>query len=261
MKPKTLFDFPRPKVFFPLASYDWRAHVQYFYSILDILSGSYCAFNTFANFQDGVARARNGLAHHFLHSTQDEFLFWIAGDIKCTSHDVNRILNHMVVGELDIVGGLYAGKGQRLKWIANFPTERPAVDPTTGLAEATRAGTDFLCVRRKVYETIREKHTELAYRAPDLVEGTCVDFHPMPIHNGDKESEDWAFCRLAREAGFKVWIDTRVIVAHIGQIEFPLVNSLSDETIHELVRHRFKADLPALLATKPTTGHLVLPAT
>ena len=74
MKPKTLFDFPRPKVFFPLASYDWRAHVQYFYSILDILSGSYCAFNTFANFQDGVARARNGLAHHFLHSTLREKL-------------------------------------------------------------------------------------------------------------------------------------------------------------------------------------------
>lgn len=247
---KTLFDYPKPKVFFPLASYDWRAHVQYFYSVLDVINGCHCEFNTFANFQDGVARARNGLAHYFLHDTKDEFLFWIAGDIKCTAMDVNRILHHLVHGGHDIVGGLYAGKGPSLKWIANFATERPAVDPETGLAEATRAGTDFLCVRRKVYETLREKHPELAYRAPDLVQGTCVDFHPMPIHHGDKESEDWAFCRLAREAGFKVMIDTRVQVRHIGQIEFPLALSLTDEQIDEIVRYRFKADLPALLKTQ-----------
>lgn len=33
-------------------------------------------------------------------------------------------------------------------------------------------------------------------------------------------SEDWFFTEIARELGFKVWVDTRVKLGHLGEYEF-----------------------------------------
>src|SRR3990167_5691415 len=41
-----------------------------------------------------------------------------------------------------------------------------------------------------------------------------------PIHNGGLESEDYHFCRIAREAGFKIIMDPKVRLKHWGSYAF-----------------------------------------
>jgi hypothetical protein len=41
-----------------------------------------------------------------------------------------------------------------------------------------------------------------------------------PIHNDGLESEDYHFCRIAREAGFKITMDPSVRLKHWGQFAY-----------------------------------------
>ena len=253
---KTLTDFPKPKVFFPFLAYDWRADVQTFYSMLDMLSAAHLEFSTQAFMQDGVARARNCAAHHFLTKTDCEFIAWVGLDTKFGPGDVNHILDLMLRLDLDIVGGLYAGKGPDLKWICTVHEKGVKPDAITGLLESKHVGSEFLFVRRRVYETIREKKPELKYLfnpSPEVQEYHW-NFHAMPIFEGELESEDWNLCRVARECGFKCYTATKCLVLHRGNIYFPLHVSLTDKQIAEIVFHRYKFDLArALNATKPAS--------
>lgn len=38
------------------------------------------------------------------------------------------------------------------------------------------------------------------------------------------QGEDYGFCRLAREAGVEIWLDTRLVVPHLGECEFPIAH-------------------------------------
>lgn len=248
---KTLRDFPRPKVFVPFLAYDWRGDVSTYFSYLDTIFGSHAEIvPPIANFQDGVARSRNAVTYHFRKKTDAEFLFFASLDIKWTSQDFDRILEHMVIGGHDIVAGLYAGKGPKLKWICTTFEKDVKPDPVTGLLQAKQVGTDFLCIRRKVFDVIEEKMPELRYSfnpIPGKEPDPHVNFFGMPVHEGELESEDWNFSRIARECGFKCYVDTKTLVLHRGNIYFPLHASMTAEEICELVFHRFKFDLASAM--------------
>ena len=93
-----------------------------------------------------------------------------------------------------------------------------------GLTEILYAGTGFLLVRREVYEMIqRELHLPLCnerFGGRPMV----PYFQPMshPDSPGSETTghwylaEDFAFCERARQAGFKIFADTRVRLMHYG---------------------------------------------
>lgn len=262
MKESAFKKLPKPRVFFPFLAYDWRADVATFYSFLDMLVSSHCEFATQAFFQDGVARSRNVAAHHFLEKTDCEFIFWVGLDVKFTPDDIDRILEHMVTRNLDIVGGLYSGKGPTLKWICTVFEKGDKPDPKSGLLNAKHVGSEFLCVRRSVYETIRKNHPELEYTwnpSPDVNEKHW-NFHAMPIFEGELESEDWNICRVARQNGFKCYVDTKTLVWHRGNIYFPLHATLSEQQIAEIVFHRFRFDLLGAIKAQQAAQVPQLPA-
>jgi hypothetical protein len=58
------------------------------------------------------------------------------------------------------------------------------------------------------------------------------DFFDMPRVDGRKLSEDWYFCNVARELGFKVWGDTKVLLMHVGTAVFPLRHQATRGTIN-----------------------------
>ncbi|MEQ8310114.1 MAG: hypothetical protein RIA72_05380 [Sphingopyxis sp.] len=105
------------------------------------------------------------------------------------------------------------------------PDERFAL---TDLVELSQLGTGLMLIRRDVVETLRARHPELAFRtdARDR-QGTGVreTVHALFLPEIDRASglmlsEDYAFCRRARDAGFRIWFAPWVRTTHSGPATF-----------------------------------------
>src|SRR3546814_15013480 len=85
-----------------------------------------------------------------------------------------------------------------------------------------------MLIRRDVVETLCARHPELAFRtdARDR-QGTGVreEVHALFLPEIDRSSglmlsEDYAFCRRARDAGFRIWLAPWVRTTHSGPATF-----------------------------------------
>ena len=177
-----------------------------------------------------VSSARNTLAAHFLAGTWTHLLF-IDADIVFTPAQIVRLLSHNEA----IVGGLYAKRhlhyGEQGIETMFCADEIIGHDPVRDLQEVRCVGTGFLSIRRDVFETM------VAALGPSIeyVTAACDSredhrkwiFFPVGMHLDEDGiqtylSEDFYFCVRARELGFKVYVDLRVIPGHIGKVTFPL---------------------------------------
>lgn len=186
-----------------------------------------------------IGRARNDLTSEFLASDCTHILF-IDSDIVFGYEQVKKILNS---GQ-DIVGGFYTMKAEGpVHPVCNVlnTVAQPGPD---GLLEVKYMGTGFLCVSRKVFETMIEKlGNDLAY-VDDRSKTVKHDFWRMGVATdvvtGVKRwlSEDWQFCQFAIECGFKVWADASILLRHSGQAIYPLSYQLkqlyTDEQLKNL---------------------------
>lgn len=169
-----------------------------------------------------IMSARNTAAADFLESKCTHLMF-IDADILFTAAHIEKLLAH----DTYIVGGLYAKKAEGpLKWVCNALPERPPIDES-GLLQLKHLGTGFMMIHRVVLEKmVSELRDKIAYFEHEIDRKMWGFFH-MPITQDDKgvprlQSEDWHFCDVARELGFTVYGDTRVILKHIGTAVFPL---------------------------------------
>lgn len=154
-----------------------------------------------------ITRGRNELAATFLKSDWSH-LFWLDADIEFTPEDVAKVWNL----DADIGVGFYAMKREdmplsawkdgKLLRIEDCPKEPFEVD---------YAGTGFFCIKREVLEAVA-KTCEVA----DGANGPYAAMFMDPIYNGAQESEDFFFCRKAREAGFKIIGDPSIKLGHWG---------------------------------------------
>jgi len=181
-----------------------------------------------------IHRGRDRSAAYFLKGGFDKLLS-IDADIDWTYNDFKRI----ITSPHDIVGGMYPLKTFPI--VANFnPLPERGTEliksermfdfdayrefcakyaDQNGLAEVRHLATGFLCVTRKVFEALAPKVK--VYRLRDAASGTVETvhhFYPSGVNEeeGILESEDWAFSRLAREAGFRVMLDTKISLGHTG---------------------------------------------
>jgi hypothetical protein len=161
-----------------------------------------------------VTRARNEMASWFM-KTEFQAHLWIDADIEFDVEDVGKLW-HLLQGGADIAVAAYsmklpdkplsAWKDGKLVKIEECPSEPFPVD---------YAGTGFMMIGRKVYEKLA-KTTE-TYEGPD---GRVNAFFMTPVHNDGFESEDYHFCRKAREAGFEITMDPSIRLGHIGQFRY-----------------------------------------
>ena len=229
-------DRPRPKVFLPIPAYDWKVSVLQQCSLTSAIAGCHAIITPSWNCNDGIARSRNNLAWEFL-QTDNEFLFFVDSDIVFDPVDVDRVVSH----NLPVVGGMYSKKQGKLAWVFNG-TPGALIDPATRLVEADDIGTGFVCVRRDALQKIMDAYPERRYHNDPVRGAERFDFFPMHAKDGRYLSEDWYFCKLAREAGIKLFIDTSVQVKHVGNIMYPLQASLTDDEICNIVAERYGMD-------------------
>lgn len=200
-----------------------------------------------------VHRARMEMTATFLRRPEFSHLFWIDADIEFEPQHVAALWNLCDAGA-DIAVGVYAMKKREEQWFAAWKDGQLVkdLDQWSGPAPVDLAGTGFLLMTRKVVEALYEKlraaeemAAEICRRLVDIKEISAVDFAMIqramiahyaaswqgahgpvpalfmtPIHDGGLESEDYHFCRIAREAGFKVMMDPAVRLKHWGQYAF-----------------------------------------
>lgn len=163
-----------------------------------------------------IGRARNAIASYFLQKTAIPKLVFIDMDIKFSPTDFQYLLE----GESAIVGGVYYIKSAAKHQVAAIRKDKkPPPDGFRGRLEVARTGTGFMAIHRRVFLELVEGLWVEPYR--DYERKRQWNFFPMPITNEELLSEDWGFCDVARKAGFKIWLDTRIQLLHEGTALYP----------------------------------------
>ncbi len=142
-------------------------------------------------------------------------VMWIDADIQWEPEDIM----HLFIEDKDIIGGYYP--------IKNYPI-RPAsaFKPVTGgeetdsLIETFYIATGFMLIKRNVCEAMMDHFNEelkFRYSNSKETENKYVDLF-APIIDADNDdlylTEDYAFCKRARQIGFKTYMSKKVQLGH-----------------------------------------------
>jgi hypothetical protein len=190
-----------------------------------------------------ITRARDSLAHDFLKSEFTHMLF-VDADIGFNANDIPKMLE----ADKDIICGLYPKKeinwhkvqramnkgveGKELeRYTGEFVVRLVDAKHTTGIIteplEIECGGTGFMLISRRVFEGLLDKvptYTSDMFVATDIVREKKIihqffDTSICPKTN-NLLSEDYHFCALAREHGFKIYAAPWVKLSHTGTYTF-----------------------------------------
>ena len=216
------------EIFFATPCYGGMLTDQYFLSMFKLSQafmqyGISFRITTLRN-ESLVTRARNILAAMFMESTASH-LFFIDADIE---FDVDSILRALAYDK-DILAAAYPKKALPIQYAVNFKF----LDPNTkqvrlenGAVEVLDASTGFFCIKRRVFDKMREAYPELHYRNDSNIDEKfhkyCYSFFDT-LHDPDDNrylSEDYTFCRRWQKLGGEIWLDPNTKLNHIGTHTF-----------------------------------------
>lgn len=249
---------PRLMVATPL--YD-GAQADYLRSLVGLVGvaeqrGLPCSYVWLSN-NASINRVRNVLCGAFLQSDATHLLF-LDSDIGFVPDDVIDMVARMQGdNRLAVMGAPYPKRRVNWSLVASaaamgLGNGNPAdlekysgifvlepLDPQASFrvdepVELTRVGTALMMIRRDVIETLCARHPELRYN-PDSMDRDCglmtdhlhALFQPMiDPDSGHLMSDDYAFCRRVRDAGFRIWLAPWMRTSHTGPARF--AGSLAD---------------------------------
>jgi hypothetical protein len=206
-----------PKLFIALPTTHGVMQSQFLPGLLDLFRERQVDITVMQYIDPYIIMARNNAACDFLASDCTHLLF-IDADIVFTANHVKLLL----CNDVDVVGGLYPKKAEgKIQWVCNALPHRPDADER-GLLPLKHVGTGFLMVKRAVFEKMLEVYRdEMSYLEAEI-DTQRWDFFPMRIIDNRYVSEDWFFCDRCRALGYVVYGDTKVILRHLGTVQFPL---------------------------------------
>ena len=130
-----------------------------------------------------------------------KWLMFIDADMVFPDDGIMRLIEH----DVDIVGGTYFGKGESHNLMASVSSKdefyKPIEEWEEGqLMPVTTLGTGFMLIKMHVFDKIKEPY-----------------FNFGANKRGGVVGEDYTFCEKARLAGFKVFLDTGLLLGHVGE--------------------------------------------
>lgn len=189
-----------------------------------------------------ISRSRNLVSTRFLQSKYQVLVF-IDDDIYFLPEHFFRLVS-LALNGYDIIGGFYptrSGKSCASRLMPNTVVQMPIKDSKP--VEAEYVSTGFMAIHRKVFEKlVNENKVKLAYG--DREKFSDVDpyypFFEADWYNDEWLSEDWGFCKLAKNVGFKCWLAPDVFLGHEGRYIYTLRDAfrppIDNSKIIELVR-------------------------
>jgi hypothetical protein len=167
-------------------------------------------------------RARAWLFAQFLKPMPDgrtwDYMLMLDDDIEWPIFALDR----MIQADKQLIGAAYAFK-DRHGPKAGKSVCRPFPDQLepdeNGLLEIEYLNGGFMLIRRDAFEIMMEAYPELEFQEniTDERARTFAFWQPMIHDNGryrEYLSEDYAFCRRARDAGIKIWLDCKIVLTH-----------------------------------------------
>jgi hypothetical protein len=165
-----------------------------------------------------ICRARDLLVAQFL-ATDCTTLVFIDGDVGFSREDMQRLL----ASPHPISSGLYQRKNGSGDWVCHPQPDDASADPSNkDLRSVARVGAGFLRIDRGVFQNLIAGNHVANYPVNDL---RVHQFFPTGVLNGEFVSEDYYFCELAARAGYKVYVDTRIKLKHVGRFIYQAASS------------------------------------
>jgi hypothetical protein len=149
------------------------------------------------------------------HDKNFTHVLWIDADLRFRP----EYIHSMVLEDKDIVGGFYPKKGLPIDF-ASSPA--PDGEDTENLFETIYVATGFMMVKRAVIEAMVEHYREELKFFYQGTDDAVHLFHPI-IDRENQDlflTEDYAFCKRAREIGFRCFMSKRFELPHIGVMEY-----------------------------------------
>ncbi len=166
-----------------------------------------------------VTRARSRIANFFMNNTEYERILFIDADIGFQPEDVFNLLKY----DKDIVCGAYPMKGIPLQYNYNFSEPR---EEEGELIKIENIGFGFSLIKRKVFESIQQKHgEELKYYPPTNNSSTPPtekeyhnSYHYFLEIRKDMSflPEDFSFFERAKSVGHSSWLNSSIRLEHVG---------------------------------------------
>lgn len=199
------------KIFVAIPVYDGKLGIETVRCLINEQSAANqvgCDFIvSFVSSDAGIAGARNTLASDFLKSDCDRMIF-LDSDITFETGAMVK-LAHM---PYDFVGGAYRLKQEfesyPIDWLQNVKNLQA---DKFGLLEVAKLPTGFLCLSRKVFETLQAAHPGREYVHCGH-KNFC--YFQMPYKDGAFYGEDFFFCKEWCEAGGKIYLDPEIKLTH-----------------------------------------------
>ena len=239
-----------PFLFVATPMYGGMCHGTFATSLLTMVntftnSGMGFTFSHMMN-ESLITRARDSLANDFLDTKECTHLLFIDSDIGFSPQDIIP----MVHADKDVICGIYPKK--EINWNQVSDAVKEGITPQalgnyTGVfvvnavdhaphievklsepIEIANGGTGFMLIKREVLEKLKD--VVPTYNS-DMYTIIDTERKPRKIYQFfdtsiDKDSgnrllsEDYHFCKLARDNGFKVWAAPWAQLSHTGSYTF-----------------------------------------
>ena len=157
-----------------------------------------------------VDDSRNRLVRDFLVSDAEQLVF-LDADVYWQPGDLRRLID----APADIVAGVYPKRGDHdLEWpVKPLPGDRYSNEH--GLVEVEGVPTGFLKIRRCVLERLAADAASFVDREDNSRRRIPIIFE-RSLNGASRRGGDYEFCRKARAAGFRVYVDPRMRLGHAG---------------------------------------------
>jgi hypothetical protein len=173
-----------------------------------------------------IDRARAVAATQFLDHDQGDILLFIDDDIKFQPPDIYKIAQD--VRELGtVVCAPYQIKNLKERRLALHPLNNDGimVGPGGKIQEVKYASSGFMAIPKKVLEDLAKVLPRLDTGAGITDGKPNVTMYPFFQPTWTEEemtylSEDYAFCLRARKLGYKIMLDSQIVLAHSGPCDY-----------------------------------------
>lgn len=155
-----------------------------------------------------VTDARSAIVDEFLRG-DGTHLFWIDSDIHWLPQDFMRML--MLCTQVDVVGATYPLKVEPIRLIVRRLGKKTS---KFGLIDVDGLGLGFTVMTRAVLESVSASKRTIVTNGGVASMREVFTFERT--ETGYRMGEDIKFFQDIREAGYTVWLDPMINVAHVG---------------------------------------------